>query len=174
MARMGVPRVTSGVAALAGVGVLYSVTTVAGAGLLPVLVAVLCVAVVVVVIVKACDRATRTVGLAVPLLVLALAGGLAATSLPERAMLLLLRGDLERIAGQDRPGRAGPYRIEAPLRQGSAVLLEVSGSGWIFAHGGYIHAPDGAGTVPAFGEYAESFRYRHLTGPWYTYYMIES
>ncbi|WP_106396650.1 hypothetical protein [Actinocorallia populi] len=125
-------------------------------------------------VVLACGWRRRTAWTAVPVLLLTGAVGLVFTSLPERATLVLIRDDLQRMAENGKAGRVGPYHVEEPVREGTAVLMQVSGTGWIFSHEGFIYAPDGASTIPPLGEGAESLRFWHLDGPWYRYYMQES
>ncbi|GAB3671782.1 hypothetical protein GCM10027589_41010 [Actinocorallia lasiicapitis] len=119
-------------------------------------------------------RASRGFWLLVPVVLLATPFGFVASEVPERAVLSLIDDDLRGIAESGKVGRAGPYRVVAVEREGSAVLLQVAGTGWIFSHGGFVYAPGGPATIPALGEGYESLDYWHISGAWYEYYMVES
>lgn len=157
----------------AGAAVLYSSATIT-AGFIQLAAVAMLFAWAAVVAALTYRRNRHAVWSAVPALILVGAAGAAFTNLPDQAMLAFVRDDLRRIAETDRPGRAGPYRVGEPLREGTAVLLPVSGTGWIFSHEGFVYAPDGASTIPPLGEGAESLDFWHLDGPWYRYYMQES
>jgi hypothetical protein len=166
--------VVTGLAVFASAAVLYCSATITDGLIQLAAVATLFGATVVTVVVLACRRNRRTIWLVVPVLVLAAGAWLTRTDLPQRAMLGLISDDLQRIAAGDKPGSAGPYQIMEPTRKGTAVLLRVSGTGWIFSHEGFIYAPDGASTIPPLGEDYKSLDFWHLDGPWYGYHMQES
>ncbi|ROO87008.1 hypothetical protein EDD29_4596 [Actinocorallia herbida] len=130
--------------------------------------------VVAVTVVRALRAGPQAIWLALPVLILAASFATTDSDLPERVLLSAIDDDLRRIAESGEPGRAGLYKIEEPMREGTAVLLQVAGTGFIFAHAGFIYAPDGPGTIPPLGEGFESLDYEHISGPWYEYYVVES
>ena len=91
---------------------------------------------------------------------------IASSTLPLRLRFLASEGALEEIAldsTEGHVGRAGLFRVEVRDFDGLRHLVTCD-AGFVFDQAGFVYAPD---AVP---ETTWPIDYRHLTGPWWTFY----